>query len=108
MCTSIHSFWELDLSQNVTTSEWEITSATKLAELDPYYPGGFSFIPSGSNKDNIFFSDWDNDIVKMMEFDASGRPAPAGNPTVTDFINGIHRPWGFFFDDKVIANHYLH
>lgn len=104
MCTSINSFWEVGLSQNVSTSEWEISGASKLADLDAYYAGGFSFIPSGSNKDNIFFADWDNDIVKMMEFDVDGRPAPG--PINTDFITGIKAPWGFFFDDKVIVNHF--
>ena len=101
MCTSIESFWEvaLQLNDSTTPSKWEIASATKLAELDAYYAGGYSFIPSGSNKNNIFFADWDNSIVKMMKFDAAGRPVV---PTqTTDFITGIDRPWGFFFDPKV-------
>lgn len=101
MCTSFYSFWEVALELSLTTSEWEITDATKLANLDAEWAGGFSFIPSGSNKGNIFFADWDNDIVKMMKFDATGRPAPAGNPEITDFITGIQGPWGFFFDEKV-------
>src|SRR6056300_1711523 len=106
MCTSIESFWEVGLQpSSTTTNAWEITDATKLADIDAYYAGGFSFIPSGSNKNNIFFSNWDNNIVKMMKFDAGGRPVV---PTeTTDFITGIKRPWGFFFDPQVSANHSL-
>lgn len=84
---------------NSSTNKWEITDATKLADIDARYAGGFSFIPSGSNRNNIFFADYNNDIVKMMKFDASGRPAV---PTeTTDFITGITAPWGFFFDPQV-------
>ena len=105
MCTSINSFWEVALQLNVSTtpSKWEIANATMLAELAAYYAGGFSFIPSGSNKDNIFFSDWNNDKVKMMNFDAGGRPVV---PTETiDFFTGISGPWGFFFDRDEYITH---
>ena len=89
-----------------STNKWEITDATKLADLDAEYGGGFSFIPSGSNKNNIFFSDWDNNIVKMLKFGTDGRPLV---PTeTTDFITGIEGPWGFFFDPQVSVNLYLH
>ena len=105
MCTSINSFWEVALQLNVSTtpSKWEIANATMLAELAAYYAGGFSFIPSGSNKDNIFFSDWTNDKVNMMNFDAGGRPVV---PTETiDFFTGISGPWGFFFDRDEYITH---
>lgn len=112
MCTSPYSFWEMGLQPktNGAANEWEITNVTKLADLDDIeYSGGFSFIPSGSYKGNIFYASWDDDLVKMMKFDASGRPA--GNvthPEITDFITGIEHPWGFFFDPQVIANVLFH
>ena len=106
MCTSPNSFWEVGLQLSSTTNTWEITDATKLADIGADYPGGFSFIPSGSNKDNIFFASWDDNLVKMMKFnDTDGRPVV---PTeTTNFITGIERPWGFFFDPLVSASHNL-
>jgi len=104
MCTSPYSFWEMGLQPktNGAANEWEITNVTKLADLTNIeYVGGFSFIPSGSYKGNIFYASWDDDLVKMMKFDTSGRPA--GNvthPEITDFITGIEAPWGFFFDPQ--------
>ena len=85
-----------------TDNEWEFTDVTKLAALDAYYTGGFSFVPSGTNKNNIFLADYDNSIVKMMKFDSStGRPTGnVTNPEVTNFIEGISGPWGFFFDPQ--------
>jgi hypothetical protein len=107
MCTSYAgTFMELGLQPktNGTANEWEFTNVTTLAELNSTYPGGFSFIPSGSYKGNIFYADWSKDAVKMMEFDASGRPAGnISHPVITEFITGIERPWGFFFDPQVIA-----
>jgi len=107
MCTSVFSFWEVGLQPktNGAANEWNITTVTKLAQLDVDYPGGFSFIPSGSYKGNIFYASWDDEIIKMMEFDASGRPAGnISHPVITNFITGIEGPWGFFFDPQVIAN----
>jgi hypothetical protein len=118
MCTSYYSYYpsikkylasfmELGLQPktNGAANEWEFTNVTKLAQLDVEYPGGFSFIPSGSYKGNIFYASWDDEIIKMMEFDASGRPAGnISHPVITNFITGIEGPWGFFFDPQVIAN----
>jgi hypothetical protein len=92
---------------NGAANEWEITNVTKLADVDVSYTGGFSFIPSGSYKGNIFYASWSDSRVKMMKFDASGRPNVA-HPEITDFITGIGRPWGFFFDPQVIANVLFH
>ena len=85
-----------------TTNDWEFTDVTKLAALNAFYTGGFSFVPSGTNKNNIFLADWDYNTVKMMTSDSStGRPTGnVTNPEVTDFITGISRPWGFFFDPQ--------
>ncbi|KAL7426469.1 hypothetical protein ACHAXM_000467 [Skeletonema potamos] len=100
---SLASFMELGLQPktNGAANEWEFTNVTKLAQLDVEYPGGFSFIPSGSYKGNIFYASWDDEIIKMMEFDASGRPAGnISHPVITNFITGIEGPWGFFFDPQ--------
>jgi len=111
MCTSVYSFWEVGLRRlqpktNGAANEWEITTVTKLAELpQEEYSGGFSFIPSGSYKGNIFYASWDDNLVKMMEFDASGRPVgDVSHPVTTNFIEGIEGPWGLFFDPQVIVN----
>ena len=106
MCTSEYSFWEVDLQldNSTTPSKWEITNATILALLDSEYTGGYSFIPSGSNKNNIFFADYEGDKVEMMTFDDSGRPVV---PTeITTFIEDIDDPWGFFFDPQVCEKSY--
>ena len=96
MCTSRGSFWEVSLQLDAL-SNWEITSATKLATA-PAYPGGFSFIPSGSYKNNIFFSDWEYGKVKMMKFDTNGLPVV---PTDSVDFYPVKKPWGFFFDPQV-------
>jgi hypothetical protein len=105
MCTSVYSFWEVGLQPKTggTANEWEISSVTKLADLDDAeYSGGCSFIPSSSLKDNLFFADWSNDIVKMMEFGTDGLPSGTVDaPQISDFITGIQGPWGFFFDPIV-------
>ena len=103
MATSPNSFWEMGMQlKSGTDNEWEFTDVTKLAALDAYYTGGFSFVPSGTNKNNIFLADYSNSIVKMMKFDSStGRPTGnVTNPEVTNFIEGISGPWGFFFDPQ--------
>jgi hypothetical protein len=88
-----------------------------LADLDDAeYSGGFSFIPSSSLKDNIFFADWSNDIVKMMEFGTDGLPlGTVDAPQISNFITLADgqvsrgfRPWGFFFDSIVSFSLYLH
>lgn len=106
MCTSVNSFWEVGLQPKTdgNANEWEISGVTKLADLDAKYAGGYSFIPSSSLKDNIFFADWEHGIVKMMEFGTDGLPSGE----VSDFITIRESqdacdfyPWGFFFDQAV-------
>lgn len=109
MCTSTYSFWEVGLQPKTdgNANEWEISGVTKLADLDAEWSGGYSFIPSSSLKDNIFFADWDNGIVKMMKFGTDGLPlGTVDAPEVYDFITPADGqspsdfyPWGFFFDE---------
>ena len=104
MCTSVESFWEvgLQLKTDGNANEWEISSVTKLADLAPEYAGGCAFIPSSSLKGNIFFADWDYDLVKMIEFGADGLPlGTVSAPQISNFITGIEDPWGFVFDPIV-------
>lgn len=112
MCTSVESFWEvgLQLKNDGNANEWEISSVTMLAyNMAPEYAGGYSFIPSSSLKDNIFFADWDSGKVKMMEFGTDGLPlGTVDAPQISDFIvleegqsPSYFRPWGFFFDPIV-------
>lgn len=114
MCTSWEDeFWEvaLQLNNSATPSKWEISSATLLAKGFSDYNGGFSFIPSGSYKNDIVFADYEDESVKMMKFDDNGRPVVQGGadpytalkPTeITKLIeDNIDNAWGVFFDPKV-------
>lgn len=114
MCTSDDDqFWEvaLQLNNSATPSKWEISSATLLAIDYSELNGGFSFIPSGSYKNDIVFADYDDDSVKMMKFDDNGRPVVQGGADpdtalkaaeITELIEDrIDYPWGVFFDPKV-------
>ena len=114
MCTSLEDeFWEvaLQLNNSATPSKWEISSATLLAKGFSYYNGGFSFIPSGSHKNDIVFADYDANTVKRMKFDDNGRPVVQGGADpntaliaaeITKLIEeNIDYAWGVFFDPKV-------
>ena len=88
MCTSksrytstpVDQFWEVDLQldNSTTPSKWEIVNATLLAKDYSENNGDFSFIPSGLYKNDIVFTDFSGNAVKMMKFDASGRPVVQG------------------------------
>ena len=108
MCTGyFKDFWEVDMQvdNSTTPSKWEITSATLLAKGFGKLATGFSFIPSGSYKNNIVWADWSNDTINMMTFDDSGRPVTnILTPEITTFIEDFVSPQGVFFDPKVWNN----
>ena len=107
-CTSVgKTFWEVSLQLNDTNTpnKWEITTATKWADdITDYSAGGFSFVPSGSYKDNIILSDRGEEELKMMEFDANGLPTT----NITNFMEDLDGAYGVFFDPQVrIASPHL-